>query len=233
MRNVDKKPHDNKSKSTIASMLNNNLIIDLENGYDYLEALVIKANSVDDLSQIARSISDKNKEIEGYFYKYITIDNATRLEELILPLATRLYQDTPMGKGYNGDVRKLPNGAGYLYMREAFFKVISMFRTLAPHLIVIAHSSDKLINKEGKELNEMSIDLTGKIARLIAADADAVAYLYRKKNQTIMNFNGGEDLIVEARQEHLRGKEIVIAESDDNNVITAYWERIFIADKEQ
>lgn len=220
-------------KSTIASMLEDNLIIDLEGGYDYLEALVIKAKSVDDLSKIATAIMDKNKEIGGYAYKYITIDNGTKLEELILPLALKLYQDTPMGKSYNGDVRKLPNGAGYLYMREAFFKVIGMFRTLAPHFILIAHSSDRLINKDGKELSEMSMDLTGKIARLAAADADAIAYVYRKKNQTIMNFNGGEDLIVEARQEHLRGKEIVIAESDENNKITSYWEKVFIADKEQ
>jgi hypothetical protein len=77
----------------------------------------------------------------------------------------------------------------------------------------------------------MSIDLTGKIARLVAADADAIAYVYRRKNQTIMNFNGGDDLIVEARQEHLRGKEIVVAESDETNKITAYWDRIFIAEK--
>ena len=27
-----------------------------------------------------------------------------------------------MGKSYVGDVRKLPNGAGYMYMQEAFFK---------------------------------------------------------------------------------------------------------------
>ena len=45
-----------------------------------------------------------------------------------------------------------------------------------------------------------------------------------------MNFNGGEDCIVEARADHLRGKEIVIAESDEENKITAYWDRIFLTD---
>lgn len=215
-------------KSTIASMLEGNLIIDLENGYDYLEALVVNAASVEDLRSIAVAISDKNKELGTYAYKYITIDNATKLEEMTLSLALKLYQETPMGKSYNGDVRKLPNGAGYLYMREALFKVIDMFKTLTPHLILICHTKDKLINKEGKELGEMSIDLTGQAARLVAADADAIAYVYRKKNQTIMNFNGGEDLIVEARQEHLRGKEIVIAESDENNVISAFWDKIYL-----
>ncbi len=220
-------------KSSIASMLEGNLIIDLEDGYDYLEGLIVKAESVADLSQIASAIQEANTKAGSFVYKYITIDNATKLEDMVLSLALKLYRDTPMGKNYNDDVRKLANGAGYLYLREAFFKVINMFKKLTPHLILVAHCADKMINKEGKELSEMSIDLTGKTSRLIAADADAIAYVYRRKNQTIMNFNGGDDVIIEARQEHLRGKEIVIAESDDNNKITTYWDRIFLANKEQ
>ena len=134
-----------------------------------------------------------------------------------------------MGKNYNDDVRKLANGAGWLFIREAFFKVLDMFKTLAPTLILICHVKDAMINKEGKELSEMSIDLSGKTARLVAADADAIAYVYRQKNQTIMNFNGGGDFVVEARQPHLRGKEIVIAESDETNeMITSYWNKIFL-----
>lgn len=77
-------------KSTIASMLEGNLIIDLEHGYDYLEALVVHAADVAELSDIAMAIKEKNKEVGGYAYKYITIDNATKLEELILPLALKL-----------------------------------------------------------------------------------------------------------------------------------------------
>ena len=215
-------------KTTIASHLENNLIIDLENGTDFLSALVVKANTVEDLSQIASAIKDENQKAGKFIYDYITIDNGTKLEEIIMPLALKLYQATPMGKNYNDDVRKLPNGAGWLFIREAFFKVLDMFKTLAPTLILICHVKDAMINKDGKELSEMSIDLSGKTSRLVAADADAIGYVYRRKNQTIMNFNGGEDYICEARQEHLRGKEIVIAESNDSNNITVYWDRIFL-----
>lgn len=174
-------------KSTIASQLEGNLIIDLEHGYDYLEALVVNASSLEDLSQIAAAIEEANIAAGGYAYKYITIDNGTKLEELVMSLALKLYQATPMGKNYNDDVRKLPSGGGYMYMREAFDKVLDRFKTLAPTLILITHCADKLINKEGKELSEMSMSLTGKIANLTAAAADAIAYVYRRKNQTIMN----------------------------------------------
>lgn len=215
-------------KTTIASMLENNLIIDLENGTDFLSALVVKASSVDDLRNIATAIKEENTKAGKFVYDYITIDNGTKLEEMIMPLALKLYQATPMGKAYTGDILKLPNGGGYMYTREAFFKVLDMFKSLASTLILICHTKDTLINKDGKELSEMSIDLSGKTSRLVAADADAIAYVYRSKNQTFMNFNGGEDFVVEARQEHLRGKEIVIAESDDSNKITSHWDRIFL-----
>jgi hypothetical protein len=52
--------------------------------------------------------------------------------------------------------------------------------------------------------------------------------VYRKKNQTIINFNGGEDSVVEARPLHIRGKEIVIAESNDKGELTFHWDKIFI-----
>jgi len=134
-----------------------------------------------------------------------------------------------MGKNYKGnDLRTLPNGSGYLYIREAFKKVVNGFKPLAECLILVGHCSDKLINKDGKDLTEMDFDLTGKLKRIISAQADAIGYVYRKKNQTIVTFKGGDDFIVEARPLHLRGKEFVVAESDEDNNISVDWSKIFI-----
>ena len=134
-----------------------------------------------------------------------------------------------MGKQYKGtDVTTLPNGAGYKYLRDAYIKVIDGFIPLCDTLILVGHCTDRLITKDGKELTEMDIDLTGKLRRMIPARADAVGYLYREKNKTILNFRGGEDVLVEARPKHLRGQEIVIAESDADNKITTHWDKIFI-----
>lgn len=215
-------------KTTIASYLENNLIIDLENGTDFLSALVLKASNVTELAEIAKAIKAANDEKKGYVYDYITIDNGTKLQEMIMPLALQLYQNTPMGKNYNDDVRKLPKGAGYFYIREAFFKVVDMFKTLAPTIILICHAKVNIEDKNGKELSQMSMDLIGQLAGRIGVDADAIGYVYREKNKTFMNFCGGDNFDVEARQMHLRGQNILIAESDENNKITTYWDKIFL-----
>ena len=97
-------------KTTLLSTLDNCLIIDLEGGSEFLEALSIQARSVADLGEIANAIRAKIKETGTNPYKYIAIDNATRLEEICLPYAATLYRQTPMGKTYTGtDVRQLPN----------------------------------------------------------------------------------------------------------------------------
>lgn len=216
-------------KTTLASRLDNNLIVDLEGGSEFLEALAVQARSVKDLGDIATAIREEIKQTGKKPYKYITLDNASRLEEICLSYAARLYRATPMGKNYSGnDVRTLPNGSGYMYLQQAVRKVIDMFRDLCDNFILIGHTRDKLINKEGEELSEMSLDLVGKLANIICGEADAVGYVYRKRNETYISFEGGDNSVREARAPHLRGKNIVIAESDENNDIKVYWDKIYL-----
>lgn len=216
-------------KTTLASRLDNNLIVDLEGGSEFLEALAVQARSVKDLGDIATAIREEIKQTGKKPYKYITLDNASRLEEICLSYAAQLYRATPMGKNYSGnDVRTLPNGSGYMYLQQAVRKVIDMFRDLCDNFILIGHTRDKLINKEGEELSEMSLDLVGKLANIICGEADAVGYVYRKRNETHISFEGGDNSVREARAPHLRGKNIVIAEGDENNDIKVYWDKIYL-----
>lgn len=216
-------------KTTLLSNLDQCLIIDLEGGSEFLEALSIQARSVADLGEIAQAIKAKIAELGKKPYKRIAIDNATRLEEICLPYAATLYRQLPTAKKWEGtDVRTLPNGAGYLYLREAVKKVINMFKELCDQFILIGHTKDKIINKEGEELTEMAIDLVGKLGDIVCGEADAVGYVYRKKNQTIISFEGGDNSIIEARAKHLRGKKIVIAESNDDNDVTVDWDKIYL-----
>lgn len=163
-------------KSSAMAALDNNLIIDLEDGYKGLSALVVQARNINDFAEICNALREEIKNNDGKFpYKYITIDNATRLEEMCMSYAITLYKSTPQGKNYSGtDIRTLPQGSGYQYLRIAVRKVIDMFRSLCETCILVAHVKDKLINVEGEEMSEMTLDLTGKLGDILCGEADAI-----------------------------------------------------------
>jgi hypothetical protein len=210
-------------KTTAYAGLDNNLILDLENGCEYVEALKVKISNLQELLDTGKAIK-----AAGNPYKFITVDTVTALEDMIMPLAIKLYKGTPMGKNFDGDtVVTLPNGAGYLYIRQAFFQVLDFIDTLAPTIILSGHIKDKVVDDKGEMVMSANIDLTGKIKSLICANADAIGYMYRKGNKTILSFKTNEEVTCGARPEHLRNEEIVISEMIDG-VLTTSWEKVFV-----
>lgn len=77
-------------KTSCLAQLENNLIVDLEGGSTFIDALAVQARTVTDLGELAQAIRAKNSEVGHNFYKHITIDNATRLEEICLSYAATL-----------------------------------------------------------------------------------------------------------------------------------------------
>ena len=210
-------------KTTAYAGLEDNLIIDLENGSDYVEAIKLKAENLQELKEIGKAIKDA-----GFPYKFVTIDTVTALEDMVMPLAVSLYRQTAMGKNYDGDnVTTLPNGAGYLYIRQAFFQVLDFIDKLAPTIILSGHIKDKVVDDKGEMVMSANIDLTGKIKSLICANADAIGYMYRKGNQTILSFKTNDEVTCGARPEHLRNEEIVISEMIDG-VLKTSWDKVFV-----
>lgn len=215
-------------KTSAIAQLSGNLIIDLEGGSKFIDAMAVQARSIKDLGEIASAIRQKNTEVGHSFYKRITIDNATRLEEICLSYAATLYRQSPVGKNWKGDdVRTLPNGSGYFYLRQAVQKVISMFRELCDEFILIGHVKDVMIDNNGEELSEMALDLVGKLSSIVCGEADAVGLVYRKGNETHISFKGGDGTIKEARARHLQGEDIVIATGNEDKSITTYWNKIY------
>ena len=215
-------------KTSALAQLDNNLIVDLEGGSTFIDAMAVQARSVNELGEIAQAIRAKNTEVGHNFYKHITIDNATRLEEICLPYAAILYRQTPMGKNWKGtDVRLLPNGSGYMYIRQAVRKVIDMFKDLCNEFILVGHVKDVQIEQNGEELSEMALDLVGKLSSIICGEADAVGYVYRKGNETHISFKGGDGTIKEARAPHLGGQDIISATGNEGGTITTYWNKIY------
>jgi hypothetical protein len=211
-------------KTTAFAGLDSNLIFDLENGADYVEALKLKVDNLQELLDAGKAIK-----AGGYPYKYVTVDTVTALEDMVMPLAIKLYRSTSMGKNYDGDnVLSLPNGAGYLYLRQAFFQVLDFIDTLAPHIILSGHIKDKQVDDKGEMVMSANIDLTGKIKSLICANADAIGYMYRKGNKTILSFKTSEEVTCGARPEHLRNEEIVVSEMNEKGELEFHWDKIYV-----
>jgi uncharacterized protein YycO len=222
--------------------LDNNLILDMEDGSDYVDAIKVKIKSVADIKKVGVAIKEA-----GYPYDYVTIDTITALENICVPYAEILYARTPMGKNWfkkdpvtgalmpesgkaqYGDILGLPNGAGYKYLRQAFTNIVEHIKTFAPRLIQLGHVKDVLLEKSGVEVSSSDLDLTGKIKRIAASQSDAIGYLYRHKNgkENVLSFKTSGEISCGARPTHLSNQEIVVSEMTDEGLKT-YWEKVYI-----
>jgi hypothetical protein len=212
-------------KTSALALLDNCLILDFENGSDYVEALKLKIDSLSTLKAVGQEIVKAGKP-----YKYIAVDTVTALEEMCLSYAKTLYMETAMGKNFAGDsVLKLPNGAGYLYLREAFFKILDYIETLVPEdgsLILLGHLKDKMLETNGKEVSAVDLDLSGKIKSIVCAKADAIGLLSRKADKVTLNFKTSEEVTCGARPDHLKNQEITLTEMVDNKLV-GHWDKVY------
>jgi len=225
-------------KTTALSQLDNCLILDLEGGTSYVDALKIdilelaRQQEVDPiivLKKVINQLKEANKLKGGFVYKYGAIDTISVLEDMIMPIAVNLYKQTSMGRNFQGDdVLTLPNGAGYQYTRRALWLVLEELEQCFDTLIILGHLKDKLVEKDGKEMTERGLDLVGKSAAILCSQVDAIGYMYREDNQTIVNFAPSDSITCGSRSEHLKNKKVTLIESDDSGKLTVDWNNIFI-----
>jgi len=225
-------------KTTAISQLKDCLIIDLEGGTDYVDALkidIIKVAQEENLQPIKAlknlidTLKKANEAAKGFVYKYGAIDTISVLEDMVMPIALNLYKNTVQGRNFQGDnVLDLANGAGYQYTRKALWMVLEELKECFETLIIISHLKDKLLEKDGKEMNERGIDLIGKSATILSAHVDALGYMYREDNETLVNFMASESITCGSRCDHLKDKKIALITSDESGKITVDWSKIFI-----
>lgn len=204
-------------KTSVLAKLDNCLILDLESGSDMVDALKVSVSSLKELSEVGKAIMKA-----GRPYKYIAIDTVSKLEEWCEDEATKLYIATPMGKNFaeknpGMSVLSLPNGGGYLYLRIAYKKWIEKLGKLADHIIHVGHLKDKVLDKKGKEVVVKDLDLTGKLKQITCANADAVGYIFRDEDETMISFDSLGDITAGSRCDHLKGKTMPLE-----------WSKIFI-----
>jgi len=93
-------------KTSALAQLPNNLIIDLEGGSEFVDAIKLNIKKLAEESNssklaILKEAVDKIKAMD-HKYTYVTIDSATALEDIANYLACNLYKATPMGKAWTG-----------------------------------------------------------------------------------------------------------------------------------
>jgi hypothetical protein len=225
-------------KTEMLSALDSCLLIDLEDGSEFVNAMKINVldiarkneiSPISALKEVISKIKAANKEAGKFIYKYGAIDTVTALEDHVLLLANKLYTQTPQGRNWQGDdVTTLPQGAGYQYTRKALWLVLGELEECFETLIILGHLKDKFVEKEGKEMTERGLDLIGKSAAILCSQVDAIGYVYREDNKTIVNFQPSDSLICGSRSEHLKDQKITVIESDEKGKLTIDWSKIFI-----
>lgn len=214
-------------KTSIVATLENNLIIDLEDGSDYISALKIKAKNINEILDICKEIKKM-----GCPYKYITIDTITALEEMVKPLALKMYQKTPAatskeGKLFTGDILTAPMGIGYTYVKDAMKQVIGWVQQVCKNVIIIGHIKDGGLDDSGNTKLK-DLDLAGKSKRAFAALSDAIGCVLRDDNSNLcIDFSISNASFGGARPTHLTNKCIVVAERLEDGTFKSHWDRIY------
>lgn len=212
-------------KTTVLSTLENNLILDFENGSTYVNALKVKINSLKDLNDVCKAIKDANKP-----YRFITIDTITAVEEMAKPYAIKLYQNSPVFSNQYADVKdpaQLPNGSGYAFWRQGIEKIISMVAECAPNIIICGHVKDTALNENAGN-NVRTLDLTGKTSRVLSAKSDAIGFVHRDDDSNLcIQFGADGEVLTGARPKHLANKDIIVAERQPDGTFVSHWERIY------
>lgn len=95
-------------KSSAIAALPDALILDLESGYAYIEAMKVECNNLTDIGEVCKAVRKA-----GNPYKFIVLDTITALEDMVKPLALKMFKETPAGSKFTGDdVLDAAMGAG-------------------------------------------------------------------------------------------------------------------------
>lgn len=232
-------------KTTLLAQLPNCLIIDTENGSDFVKGLIKKVP--DDRGPVGRmrwleEFADHLIE-EGRPYDYVALDTLSEVNDWSEWSGTFRYMNSIQGKKFNRvkdedgnpikngeyldpdnadyeSVHNIGEGYGYRWSREDTLRVFDKYCKVAKKCVFfVCHVEDKFIplKENTDKIIVTQLALTGKIRNILPRKVDAIGYVYNDKGVIKINFTGNEERIGGNRAEHLRGYNDV-----------ADWNKIFI-----
>jgi hypothetical protein len=237
--------HQGIGKTTAVSLLDNCLLLDYENGSKQVGGFIINLIEESNSSgnsllkthfEVVEAIKKENQELGKFKYKYLAIDNVSALEKLAKQKATIDFKNSVVGKGMlnkgvviNDVVTDVPE-AGWLWFFRAWDDLYMSLQGLAEEaLILIAHSKQGSLIKDGQKLDASDMNLTGKCKLDLLRDVDACGFLYRKSpTQVHISFKTNEkDLTTKGRASQIWEQDFLFSERNENGNITTYWDKIF------
>lgn len=206
-------------KTEQASLLPSNLILDAEGGAESYKCLRSPIDSTKDLEETKTAIEQAGLALKKpsdkavpFPYRFITMDTIDKFEDLAEISATEAYKKSVIGKTFTGkSVLELANGGGYYYLRNELVRMVNLISGVCPHLIIIAHVKEKLLDKGGEQLKINDISLTGKLGGILCAMADGIGYMFRNdskdhRGELWVNFETSESTIMGSRFKNLAGQ---------------------------
>jgi hypothetical protein len=163
-------------------------------------------------------------------FDYIIVDKLDTLESWAERRATAYYKQTVIGKNFGGiSVLELDKGGGYGYLRDQFNEIWSKLSAASPRLIMIASLRASQVDKVVATVSNADLDLTGKVRKIAAGDADAVGYLFRQPNgeNWISFITDQRETFAGSRIPRLEGKQFKLTWRKADGTIDCDWKQLF------
>ena len=182
-------------KTTMLSKLNNCLIIDIEKGTKYVDALKVQVNNSAELKNTVKAL----KGDEGTVYDYLALDTIDNVVS---------WFEKDVARDNNVDsFAKIPFGDGYNQVRTRVMNMITALMDCCDHVIIIGHRKKTIIGNESVEVNVSSLDLSGKLKNYVMAKSDAIGFVYRDEEGHLkISFEASDEIEAGTRLPHLAGK---------------------------
>lgn len=222
-------------KTTLASKLPRNLILDLEGGTKAIEALTKECLTYSAFVEFIKELRAHKAEHGSLPYDFITLDTATKLEEWCEVIAYNDYKASIIGKSFQGkSIYEIDQGGGYYWLREAFKRQIAAIESLGIKVIYMCHLKDAQLAKDSTEPLTSELDLIGKNRSIMGAFRDAIGYLHSVRDpltdtsELQMRFAPGGAALSGSRYKHMAGKTLVLAKYDaQGEMVDVRWDLIY------
>lgn len=236
-------------KSKLASDLSlrsKTLWLDYENGSEGLPGVKINVLAkIDELNQGKEThqqtgpikfLTQLLKELAAETprrYDIVVHDKLDNLEDWCVRWATLRFKQSVIGKNFTGDsVLELPEGGGWMYLRDRFAELWNMMVAVAPRSVFFTSLRMKSVGKETNMVESKDLDLYGKVRKIAAGFCDAPGYLWRgQENGRSVNYlsfkSAEQGAFCGCRIPHLEGRIFKISERLADGTVKVNWHELY------